>query len=175
MALLEIRNLSKYFGGVTALHDVSFDVFSSEIVGIIGPNGAGKTTLFNVITGILPPTSGVVRFGNEDITGLRGDQIVRRGIGRTFQTSTLFMEATVLENVFTAFHMNFEQPLWKAILHTRAARKEERVLFKRERLRSRCAEGKGGSSGPQGVCLRGNCRLGHERAGKGAGQHSHRY
>ena len=128
MALLEIRGLSKHFGGLAALSEVDLDVFELEILGIIGPNGAGKTTLFNVVTGLLPPTSGWIRFRGEDITGLRADQIARRGIGRTFQASVLFGQATVFENVFTAFHMHYQQPEWKAFLRTPSARKEEELI-----------------------------------------------
>jgi len=131
MALLEIRGLSKYFGGLAALSEVDLDVFESEILGVIGPNGAGKTTLFNVITGLLPPTSGRVRFKGEDITGLRADQIARRGIGRTFQASVLFGQATVFENVFTAFHMHYQQPGWKAFLRAPSARAEEELIRRR--------------------------------------------
>jgi len=131
MALLEIRGLTKYFGGLAALSEVDLDVFESEILGVIGPNGAGKTTLFNVITGLLPPTSGRVRFKGEVITGLRADQIARRGIGRTFQASVLFGQATVFENVFTAFHMHYQQPGWKAFLRAPSARAEEELIRRR--------------------------------------------
>lgn len=125
MAMLEIRDLSKYFGGLAVLNHVDLDVSQSEILGIIGPNGAGKTTLFNVVTGFLPPTSGSIKFEGKDISGLRADQIARRGIARTFQASVLFMETTVFNNVFTAFHMHYRQPGWKTFLHTPSARKEE--------------------------------------------------
>lgn len=131
MPLMEIRNLSKYFGGLTAVHDLDLDVLSSEILGLIGPNGAGKTTLFNVITGFYSPTAGQVIFKGEDITGLRTDLIVQRGIGRTFQLSTLFMERTVFDNVFTAFHKHYRQPQWKAFLHSTAVRKEELSIKQR--------------------------------------------
>ena len=126
--LLEIRNLSKYFDGLAALDNIDLDVFESEILGVIGPNGAGKTTLFNVTTGILPPTSGRLKFKGEDITGLKPHQIAEKGIGRTFQASVLFMGSTVFENVFTAFHMQYKQPDWKAFLHTPSTKKEELVI-----------------------------------------------
>lgn len=128
MGMLEIRDLNKHFGGLAAINGLDLDVFESEVLGIIGPNGAGKTTLFNVVTGFFPPTSGRVKFEGEDISGLRADQIARRGIGRTFQASVLFMEATVFNNVFTSFHMYYRQPKWKAFLHTPSARKEELVI-----------------------------------------------
>ncbi|MFX0197194.1 MAG: ABC transporter ATP-binding protein [Candidatus Hodarchaeota archaeon] len=128
MTVLEVRNLSKYFGGLAVLNNVNLDVYESEIVGIIGPNGAGKTTFFNIITGILPPTAGRILFMKEELVGLRPDQIARKGIGRTFQASTLFKQATVFENVLKAFHMSYKQPLWKSPLNTQAVREEERVI-----------------------------------------------
>lgn len=126
--VLEVRELRKHFGGVAALSDVNLDVFESEILGIIGPNGAGKTTMFNIIAGFFPPTGGTVMFKGEELTGLRADQIARKGIGRTFQASTLFRQFTVFDNVFNAFHMHYQQPSWKALLHTRAVREEEKIM-----------------------------------------------
>jgi branched-chain amino acid transport system ATP-binding protein len=131
MPLLEIRNLSKYFGGLAAVHDLDLDVLNSEILGLIGPNGAGKTTLFNVIAGFYPPSSGKVIFKGEDISGLRASEVAQRGIGRTFQASTLFMQQTVFDNVFIGFHKHYRQPEWKALLHTPAVRKEESAIKQR--------------------------------------------
>jgi branched-chain amino acid transport system ATP-binding protein len=125
--VLTVRKLTKHFGGLAALNDVDLDVSESEILGIIGPNGAGKTTLFNIIAGFFPPTSGEVMFREKELTGLRADQIARKGIGRTFQASTLFKQFTVFDNVFNAFHMHYRQPPWKALLHTSAVREEERT------------------------------------------------
>ena len=82
--ILEIKEISKHFGGLAALSGVSFTIEPGEILGLIGPNGAGKTTLFNVITGFLPPTYGKVVFREEDITGLRPDQVAQKGLVRTF-------------------------------------------------------------------------------------------
>jgi branched-chain amino acid transport system ATP-binding protein len=98
-ALLEIRGLSKRFGGVFASRDVSFDVDAGAIVGLIGPNGAGKTTLFNLATGFLMPDAGEVRFDGREVTGLRPDVLSRRGIARTFQILKPFARLTVEENV----------------------------------------------------------------------------
>lgn len=131
MPLMEIRNVSKYFGGLAAVHDFDLDVLNSEILGLIGPNGAGKTTVFNVITGFYSPTSGQVIFKGKDITGLRADLIAQRGIGRTFQLSTLFVEQTVFDNVFIAFHKHYRHPSWKAFLHTPAVSKEELSIKQR--------------------------------------------
>ena len=96
--LLEVRDVSRSFGGVRALSHLSFEVPQGKIVSIIGPNGAGKTTLFNVITGALPPSSGDVRFEGASISGLRPDQTARLGIGRTFQIVRPFGSMTVREN-----------------------------------------------------------------------------
>jgi branched-chain amino acid transport system ATP-binding protein len=98
-ALLEVRGLTRRFGGVFANHDVSFDVAEGSIVGLIGPNGAGKTTVFNLITGFLAPDLGEVRFEGRDITGKRPDVLSRRGIARTFQILRPFPRLTVEENV----------------------------------------------------------------------------
>lgn len=126
--LLEIRGVVKQFGGLTALNEVDLDVFDSEILGIIGPNGSGKTTLFNVITGFFPQTSGKVIFQGKDITGLRPDQIARKGIGRAFQDLALCLYSTAFENVFTAFHRSYKTGLWSAFLRTKSIREEERVF-----------------------------------------------
>ena len=131
MPLLEIRNLLKNFGGLAAIHNVTFDVFDSEIVGLIGPNGAGKTTLFNVITGFYPPTSGSVIYKGEDITSLRAHEVAQSGIGRTFQASTLFMQSTVFDNVYYGFYKHHTQPAWKVFLHTRGVKREESVIKRR--------------------------------------------
>ena len=97
-ALLELSGLSKRFGGLKAVDDVSFTMAEGELFGIIGPNGAGKTTLFNLVTGTLRPTSGEVRFRGEKLTGLKPDAVARKGIVRTFQATTIFREASVLDN-----------------------------------------------------------------------------
>jgi neutral amino acid transport system ATP-binding protein len=99
MALLEIRDLTKDFGGLRAVNQCSFDVEEGTITGLIGPNGAGKTTVFNLITGLLDPTGGEVLFAGHDLLGLRPHQITRRGISRTFQITRDLMEMTVLENM----------------------------------------------------------------------------
>jgi branched-chain amino acid transport system ATP-binding protein len=97
--LLEIQHLSKSFGGLQALNNISLSVTAGEIVGLIGPNGSGKSTLFNIISGTFPATTGIIRFQGEDITSLPAHQISRRGIGRTFQAVRPFMNLTVLQNV----------------------------------------------------------------------------
>ncbi len=104
MALLDVTNLSKSFGGVKALDGVSFTVAPGEIVGLIGPNGAGKTTCFNLINGLMPPTAGSVSLAGEDLTGLPPYRRAGRGLARTFQNIQLFGGMTVLENVLTGNH-----------------------------------------------------------------------
>lgn len=97
--ILELRNLSRHFGGVNALDGVTLSVGENEVVGLIGPNGAGKTTLVNVVTGVHAPSGGEVHFCGERIDGLRSDRIARRGIARTFQIVQPFPRLTVLDNV----------------------------------------------------------------------------
>ncbi len=99
MALLEFNEVTKSFGGVTALKGVTFSLQQGEIVGLIGPNGAGKTTVFNLITGMMRPDCGRIQFNQEDITGLAPYHICRKGIARTFQLVRTFNRFTVLENV----------------------------------------------------------------------------
>lgn len=97
--MLKVTGLSKDFGGVRALDDVSFEVHEGEVVGLIGPNGSGKSTAFNVITGFLPATSGSVHFLGEDITDLPAHQVARRGMARTFQLVRPFLHLSTLDNV----------------------------------------------------------------------------
>jgi len=99
MGILEGERVTKYFGGLTAVHSVDFTIDQGEIVGLIGPNGAGKTTLFNLISGALPTTIGEIRYKDRKITSLKPNQICKRGIARTFQLVKLFGNMTVLENV----------------------------------------------------------------------------
>lgn len=100
--VLELKNVTKRFGGIVAVRDFSIEIKKGELAGLIGPNGAGKTTVFNLITGIYPVDEGKILFSGEDITELKSHEIVKRGIGRTFQNLRLFPRATVLENVMTA-------------------------------------------------------------------------
>src|SRR5512136_179931 len=97
--ILQTQELTKYFGGLGAVRDVSFILNEGETLGVIGPNGAGKTTLFNLITGFLKPTGGNISFRGQRITGLKPHEIVRQGIARTFQLVRPFHQLTALENV----------------------------------------------------------------------------
>jgi branched-chain amino acid transport system ATP-binding protein len=126
--LLEVEDVSKHFGGLVAVDRLTFDVKQGEILGIIGPNGAGKSTILGVISGFYGATSGKVFFQGRDITKLRSHQIVQLGIGRQFQTSTLFMSLSVLENVYYGFHLSYKTPIWKRLLRLPSARKEERAF-----------------------------------------------
>jgi ABC-type branched-subunit amino acid transport system ATPase component len=106
MTLLQVTELTKYFGGVKALEGVSFAVAPGEIVGLIGPNGAGKTTCFNLINGLMPPTGGAVRLDGVDLVGLPPYRRAARGLARTFQNIQLFGGMSVLENVLTGNHLH---------------------------------------------------------------------
>jgi branched-chain amino acid transport system ATP-binding protein len=127
-ALLNARGVSKYFGGVAALNNVDVDVFESEILGIIGPNGAGKTTFFDAITAFMPVNKGKITFAGEDITRCRADEVVRKGIARTFQSSVLYMQASCFDNLLMGFHTHYQQPKWKAFFHTKGYREEEKQI-----------------------------------------------
>ena len=125
--MLEIHNLTKRFGGLTAVHDVSIAFERNRINAIIGPNGAGKTTFFNLISGAMPPTSGKIIFDGQDVTGLRADQVAQLGISRTFQTTTLFDRATVLDNLIVGHRLRTRSGLMDVLLGTRRLKEEERI------------------------------------------------
>ena len=115
LALLELEKISKYFGGLTALQDLSFQVHQKEILGLIGPNGAGKTTLFNVITGVHKPSRGRITFKGESLVGLAPHEVAQKGIARTFQSTILYREMTVLENVLVGSILQMNYGLWSAL------------------------------------------------------------
>ena len=123
--MLEIRELSVTFGGLHALRDLDFHVDEGEIVGVIGPNGAGKTTFFNMISGMVTPTSGDIRFEGESLIGLDPNQVTQRGIARTFQNVRLFANMTILENVMVSQHCRTKQGVWGSLFNTTGFRKEE--------------------------------------------------
>ena len=116
MTLLSVKALSKNFGGVKALTQVSFDVLQGDILALIGPNGAGKTTCFNMINGLLPPTSGAIFMEGNELTGLAPYRRAARGLARTFQNVQLFGGMTVLENVLTGMHLSQKAGVVTAIL-----------------------------------------------------------
>ena len=124
--ILEALNVTKAFGGLVACDDVTFVIPRRSIVSIIGPNGAGKTTFFNMLTGLYRPTSGSIFFDGHDITGMRPDRIVKRGMARTFQNIRLFSTMTAVENVLVAEHSRTKAGLFRSILRTPSQRREER-------------------------------------------------
>jgi branched-chain amino acid transport system ATP-binding protein len=128
MALLEVRNLTKNFGGLTAVDRLDFEVNEGEILGMIGPNGAGKTTVFNLISGIYPPDEGEIRLNGQNLLGLRPHLITERGIGRTFQTIRLFRNLTVMENVMAGRHCRTKAGWLGAILQPKSQRLEEQCI-----------------------------------------------
>jgi ABC-type branched-subunit amino acid transport system ATPase component len=124
--LLSVRGVTRAFGGLMALDNVSFDVPRGTICGLIGPNGAGKTTLVNVISGLVPVTKGSVELDGKSITGLPPHRIAAKGIGRTFQNIRLFSELSVLQNVMVGHHLKRRGTVWEALLHLPRSRSDER-------------------------------------------------
>ncbi|MDN4595163.1 ABC transporter ATP-binding protein [Polycladomyces subterraneus] len=128
---LRVENITKTFGGLAAVSDVSFMVERGSITAIIGPNGAGKSTLFNLISGMHLPTSGRIFFNDTDVTKLPAHKIARLGIARTFQTTHLFAQETVLDNVIIGHRLRTRSNLFDAILRTPRLRREERECRER--------------------------------------------
>ncbi|MBD3306387.1 ATP-binding cassette domain-containing protein [candidate division KSB3 bacterium] len=124
--MLRLREITKRFGGLTAVDNVSFAVEEGQIVGLIGPNGAGKTTIFNLITGIYAPDAGQITFDGQSVLGIYTHRIVQMGIARTFQTIRLFHDLTVLENVLSGCHCRMKSGVLGGMLQTPAQRREER-------------------------------------------------
>jgi branched-chain amino acid transport system ATP-binding protein len=123
--LLTLNQVSKNFGGVQAVKNLSFDVHSNEIVGLIGPNGSGKSTSVNLISGAVPPSSGDVVWRNQNVNKLPISQRVPLGLARTFQTTSLLAEFSVLEQVLTACHTSFSVSPWRSVLRTKDARDQD--------------------------------------------------
>jgi branched-chain amino acid transport system ATP-binding protein len=131
--VLVAAGVSKIFGGLVAVDDVSFSIPRREIVSIIGPNGAGKTTFFNMLTGLYKPTYGRIAFNGEDITGRRPDRIMKGGMARTFQNIRLFGTMTAVENVMVGQHSRMNAGLFRSILRTPGQRREERETYDKAR------------------------------------------
>ncbi len=123
--MLELENVSRYFGGLAAVRDVSARFEKGRISAIIGPNGAGKTTLFNLIAGYHPVSSGSIRFEGREVTGLRPDQMAQAGIARSFQTTALFDRASVIDNLIVGHRLRTQSTLLDVVLNTRRLREEE--------------------------------------------------
>jgi branched-chain amino acid transport system ATP-binding protein len=128
MPLLELRDVTKAFGGLGVVDHLNLHVDEGEIVSVIGPNGAGKTTVFNLITGIFRPDSGEIVFDGRRISGLAPHKITQRGVARTFQTLRLFLNMTVLENVMAAEYGNTKATVFEAMLQLPRARREEKRI-----------------------------------------------
>jgi len=120
VAILEVKKLSKDFGGLRAINQIDVDVQEGEILGVIGPNGSGKTTLYNLITGFLKPTEGQIRFKGKPITSMRSHEIAARGIGRTFQLSSIFSNLSVRENVIIGSHLRARDGIWGSFFRTKS-------------------------------------------------------
>jgi branched-chain amino acid transport system ATP-binding protein len=129
--LLEVRAVTKRFGGLTAVKTLNLQVAPGALYGLIGPNGAGKTTVFNLLTGVYEPTAGEIVFAGQRVDGNRPYEIARRGITRTFQNIRLFADMTVLENVMTAQHLRTKQTIAEAVLGSRRHHREEREARER--------------------------------------------
>lgn len=141
--MLSIENLSKSFGGVHAVQDVSFTVKPGSIHSVIGPNGAGKTTLFNLVTGIYTPTSGRIMFNGENVAGMAPDALARRGMSRTFQNLQVCMNMSALDNVMVGSHLRLNQNLFASMLRLPAVRRaDEACRHEAAELMRFCGVGK---------------------------------
>jgi branched-chain amino acid transport system ATP-binding protein len=132
-AILETTAITKVFGGLVAVEDVSFAIPRGRIVSIIGPNGAGKTTFFNMLTGLYKPTFGKIVFDGRDITGRRPDRIMAMGVSRTFQNIRLFATMSAVENVMVGQHARMKAGLFGSIIRTPGVRKEEKRVEEKAR------------------------------------------
>ena len=127
MALLEVRGLTKYFGGLAAVSELDFDINQGEILGLIGPNGAGKTTVFNLISGFLRPDKGRIIFKGRDIAGLKPNKIAELGLVRTFQLTASFRDQTVSQNISMGSCLGEGLGFFRSVFDIRSARRAEPV------------------------------------------------
>ena len=128
MALLEVRELEKSFGGVAAISDLSFAVPEGQVYPVIGPNGAGKTTLFNMLSGVYVPSGGAIEFAGTSLVGLPPHRVAEQGIARTFQNLQIFFNMTVLENVMVGCHLRAHSGLYRAALRLPGVVREEQRI-----------------------------------------------
>jgi len=126
--ILDVKNLSVRFGGITAIQDLDFRISEPGIRGVIGPNGAGKTTFFNTITGFVQPSEGEILYRDQNIVGIAPNRIARKGVVRTFQSSAVFTEMSVLENVMTGYHRLSETTFLGIAFKLKKALKEENEI-----------------------------------------------
>lgn len=127
MALLELVKATKYFGGLAAVSNLDLELNKGEILGLIGPNGSGKTTVFNLIAGFLGLTSGQVIFKGKDITNLKPHVVVKKGLGRTFQRSTLFQPQSTVQNALLGCYVKSGIGFWESLFNTRGNHKKEKA------------------------------------------------
>lgn len=125
--MLKVEHLTKMFGGLAAVNDVSVEFETGKINAIIGPNGAGKSTFFNLISGLHQPTSGRILLDGVDVTHLPSDKVARLGVGRTFQTTNLFEQATVLDNLIVGHRLRTRSGLWDVLVNSKRLRREEKA------------------------------------------------
>ena len=131
--MLQIEHLTKKFGGLAAVNDVTTTIEQGKINAIIGPNGAGKTTFFNLISSMHKPTSGTITFNGRDVTSLRPDQVAQLGVARTFQATSLFDKASVLDNLIVGHRLRTRSGLWDVLRGSSRLREEERVCREKAR------------------------------------------
>jgi len=131
--LLDVSGLTRRFGGLVAVSDVTFQIAAGEIAGLIGPNGAGKTTLFNMLAGSMPPSDGRILFGGTDCTGLPAQRMARLGMARTFQITSLFPGLSTIDNIIAASYRTGRTGWGSAFLRTAAYRQEEQKATERAR------------------------------------------
>jgi len=129
MAFLELNDVTKLFGKLAAVEDISFKVEQGEVLGIVGPNGSGKTTLINLISGYYKPTRGTISFMGKNISGLRPDKIAKLGLVRTFQSNVLYEKATLIESMLVSSHLQYKKNDFEAFLETKSYKDEhEKVV-----------------------------------------------
>ena len=131
--MLKVENLTKMFGGLAAVHDVSVEFEARKINAIIGPNGAGKSTFFNLISGVHKPSSGRILIDGQDVSRMRCDRVARLGVDRTFQTTHLFEQATVLDNLIVGHRLRTHSGLWDVLINSKRLQHEERECREKAR------------------------------------------
>ncbi|MCQ4252044.1 ABC transporter ATP-binding protein [Pseudomonas stutzeri] len=131
--MLKVENLTKMFGGLAAVHDVSIEFEARKINAIIGPNGAGKSTFFNLISGVHKPSSGRILIDGQDVSRMRCDRVARLGVGRTFQTTHLFEQGTVLDNLIVGHRLRTRSGLWDVLINSKRLQREERECREKAR------------------------------------------
>ena len=131
--MLKVENLTKMFGGLAAVHDVSVEFEARKINAIIGPNGAGKSTFFNLISGVHTPSTGRILIDGQDVSRMRCDRVARLGVGRTFQTTHLFEQATVLDNLIVGHRLRTHSGLWDVLINSKRLQREERECREKAR------------------------------------------